>query len=176
MLIVRPRRLRSILKNSVESRYNAEDTAANTRRNSSIRRCSVVVDLEEENSRYFAHASNALCAPELDPAAHTIMPRRRTTPASYFYDSDSEDVQVEDSGRVVPETSPPAAEYTSANQLSVLRQDAEAVWTSAQSVTTVTPKDLRSLTRTVSRENGTMSQSVVRRRPSLPFQSPRTVR
>ncbi|KAK5136647.1 hypothetical protein LTR08_002661 [Meristemomyces frigidus] len=166
----RPHRPRSILKNSTpivpESTYGVEDTAANTRRNS--RRRTTMVDIEED-SRYFAQASGALRAP--DPATHKVMPRRK--PSSYF---DNSYVQVEDSERVILETSPQleARDYTAASQLGVLRQDAEVIWTSRQSLPTV-PRDLKSLTRTVSRENGTVSQSV-KRRPSLPFHSPTKMR
>lgn len=135
-----------------DSTCRPEDTAANTRRNSMVL---------AEDSRYFANATDVLRSP--DPTRHKIMPRR----SSYF---DTPHVQVAHSGGVVLETSPPEPpDYTIPHQLSVLHRSSESVYTS-QSLPTVS-KDLKTLTRTVSREHGTLSQSV-KRRPSLPFQSP----
>ena len=156
----RQHRPRSILKHSTQlvtnSTIRPEETAANTRRNSLI---------EIGESRYFTDAANALRAP--DPARHQIVPRRRS---SYF---DHREVEVLDSDRIVPETSPEPPDYTNASDLSVLRGSSEAARISS-SLPRVT-KDLKTLTRSVSREYGTVSQSV-RRKPSLPFQSPAKVR
>jgi hypothetical protein len=154
----RPRRLPSILKNSTpmfpDSTSRPEHTQANTRRNSFV---------QIEESRYFAGAADALR--DLDPARHKIIHRR----PSYF---DFGEVHVPDSDHVVPETSPDRLQYTSNAQLSILRRTSEAVWTS--STDTNMARDLKTLTRSVSREHGTLSQSV-RRRPSVPFQSPKKV-
>ena len=158
-----PHRPRSILKNSTpmvpESTTTLEQTAANTRRSS-------IVDLDE--SRYFAVASNALH--ESDPARHIIIPRR---PSHFNY----AEVEVPDSDRIIPETSPARTRYTDP-QLNVLRRTSEAVWTSSScntGHTTKNPADLKTLTRSVSREHGTLSQAV-RRRPSLSFHSPTKIR
>ena len=154
----RSRRLPSILKNSTpmvpDSTSRPEYTEANTCRNS-------FVDLEE--SRYFAGAADALR--DFDPARHKIVPRRPL----YF---DFAEVHVPDSDHIVPDTSPDRRQYTSDAQLSVLRRTSEAVWTSSTDNTTA--KDLKTLTRSVSREHGRLGQSI-RRKPSLPFQSPKKV-
>lgn len=139
-----------------DSTTRQEATDANTRRNSTV-------DLAE--SRYFTDASNMLRPP--DPASHRIVPRRRS---SYF--DRNADIEIVDSEYLVPETSPELPDYTNASDLHVLRRNTEAVWSSN---IVSAPKDLRSLTRSVSREHGTLSQSV-RRRQSMPFQSPTKVR
>ena len=91
----------------------------------------------------------------------------------YFHEP--KDIQVLDSETRVMETSPePQVDYTNFSTRNVLRQGSDAVWTSSQSIPRA-PMDLKSLTRSVSREHGTLAQSV-RRRPSLPFQSPTKVR
>lgn len=153
---VRHTRPRSILKNSTqvvpESTTREEHTQANTRRNS-------MIDLAEE-SGYFSNAARTLREPSV--TNHRIVPRR----SIYF---DSARVQVPDSESAVPETSPEPPDYTNASQLKMLQRADEAVYTS-QSLPTAS-RDLRTLTRSVSREHGTLSQAV-RRRPSLPFQSP----
>ncbi|KAK4544968.1 hypothetical protein LTR36_003873 [Oleoguttula mirabilis] len=158
------RRPRSILKKSTpvvpDSTCSTEHTVANTRRNS--KRHHSMIDAED--SRYFAQAEDTLRSP--DPAKHTIMRRR----SSYFSDPY---VQVADSERVILETSPEPPNFAEARQLTALRVSSESVYTS-QSLPTVS-RDLGALTRTVSREHGTLSQSI-RRRPSLPFQSPTKVR
>jgi hypothetical protein len=147
--------LRSILKNStphISSDANRpESTAANTRRNS-------MVDVEE--SRYFSAAKD-----QLDSAStkQTII---RTKSSSRFHAP----IEVPYSDEMVPETSPRKSDYTSKSQLHLLKRTNEALWTS--SVAPVPQTDLGSLTRSVSRDNGTLSQSV-RRRSSLRFQSPK---
>ncbi|KAK3112172.1 hypothetical protein LTR53_011830 [Teratosphaeriaceae sp. CCFEE 6253] len=150
------RRTRSILKTSTpmvpESTFRPEDTEANTRRNSTA--------VHADDSRYFTTASQMLDVP--DTSRHYNIRRR----SAYF---DEPRVLVADSERAVPETSPEPVDYTNASQLAVLRRTAGNVWTS-DGVPTVA-KDLGALTRNVSREHGTLSQSR-RRRPSLPFQSP----
>ncbi|KAK3650144.1 isopentenyl-diphosphate delta-isomerase idi1 [Elasticomyces elasticus] len=157
------RRTRSILKNSTpiisDTIYRLEDTAANTRRNSMV--------VEANDSRYFASAAEQLAVP--DPEKHQIVPRRR----SNWNGADANnDVQVEDSEQIIPETSPGPPDYTNSTQLAVLRRTSENVWVS-QSAPTI-PKDLKALTRAVSREHGTVSQSR-RRKISLPFHSPTKV-
>ncbi|KAK3681485.1 hypothetical protein LTR37_020899, partial [Vermiconidia calcicola] len=157
----RQHRPRSILKNSTplvpDSTTRPEETAANTRRNS-------VVDIGE--SRYFSDAVNQLSAP--DPARHTIVPRRRSS----YFEHGFEEVEVPDTDRAIPETSPQPNDYVNFPDLNVLRRSSEAVWTSSLPRAS---KNLQALTRSVSREHGTLSQSV-RRRPSTTFQSPTKVR
>ena len=152
----RPSRLRSILKNStpaaLDDTTTAEQTATNTRRNSMI---------DPEESRYFTNAAEQLAS-----TSTAMVVRRRS---SYFNEPV---VEVEDSDQVVPETSPGPSDFTNANQLKVLRHSSEAMWSSSLPTA---PKDLKLLTRTVSREYGTLSQSALRRRPSLPFNSPTKV-
>lgn len=153
-----PKRPRSILKNATQTLPEAmtqpEQTAANTRSNSTV---------ELPESRYFTDAANMLR--NVDPTMHTIVPRRRP---SYF-----DEVETFDNGAAVLEmTAEPDTEmlnYAAASDLAVLRRSSEAEWT-PQSLPTA-PRDLGSLTRSVSRDFGTLSQSV-RRRPSLPFHSP----
>ncbi|KAK0354717.1 hypothetical protein LTR91_016550 [Friedmanniomyces endolithicus] len=159
----RTRRTRSILKNSTplvaESAFHPKNTAVNTRRNSQV----AVAD-----SRYFAAAAQQLHTS--NPARHIIVPRRQSR---YF---DETCVQVPDSERAVPETSPEPHDYANGSQLAVLRRTSEAVWTSVESLPRTRPRDLGALTRSVSREHGTMSQSMrARRRPSLPYRSPTKV-
>ncbi|KAK0301083.1 hypothetical protein LTR54_000650 [Friedmanniomyces endolithicus] len=159
------RRTRSILKNSTplvaESAFHPKNTAANTRRNSQV----AVAPASE--SRYFTAAAQQLDIP--DPDRHMIVPRRRSR---YF---DEACVQVPDSERAIPETSPSPPDYTDASQMAVLRRTSEAVWTSVESLPTTGPRGGGGLTRTVSREHGTMSRSGGSRGPSLPFRSPTKV-
>jgi len=146
---------RSILKNStphISSDTNRpESTAANTRRNS-------MVDVEE--SRYFSAAKDQLDSTSTKP----IIIRKKSS--SRFY----EPIEVPYSDEMVLETSPKKPDYTNRNQLHLLKRTNEALWTS--SAVPVPQTDLASLTRSVSRENGTLSQSV-RRRSSLRFRSPK---
>jgi hypothetical protein len=148
---------RSILKNStphISSDTNrSESTAANTRRNS-------MVDVEE--SRYFSAAKDQL---ESTTANHTIIRKKSN---SRFCDP----IEVPYSDEMVLETSPRKSDYTSKSQLHLLKRTNEALWTSSAAV--VPQTDLGSLTRSVSKENGTLSQSV-RRRSSLRFMSPKKV-
>ena len=145
---------RSILKNStphISSDTNRpESTAANTRRNS-------MVDVEE--SRYFSAAKEQLDSTTTKP---TII---RKKSSSRFFPP----IEVPYSDEMVLETSPKKSDYTNKSQLHLLKRTNEALWTS--SAAPVPQTDLASLTRSVSRDNGTLSQSV-RRRSSLRFQSP----
>lgn len=153
----RPTRIKSILKNStpmvLDRTSRPKHTESNTRRNS-------IVEVEE--SRYFTNATHRPL--ETDRTRHIIVPRRRS---SYH---DHVEVEVPHTDLVVPQTSPQQIQYRNYHQLNVLRRTSEATWTS-----TMDPappkKDMKALTRTVSREHGTLSQSV-RRRSSFPFQSP----
>lgn len=149
--IIQPR---SILKNSapyISSDSNRpESTAANTRRNSTV-------DVGE--SRYFTAAKDQLDSTPTKP----VIIRKKS--GSRFYAP----VEVPYSDDMVPETAPEQPDYTNTSQLHTLRRNTEALWIS--SAAPAPQKDLRSLTRSVSRDNGTLSQSV-RRRSSLHFQSP----
>ena len=142
---------KSILKNSTphisSDAHRSESTAANTRRNS-------MVDVEE--SRYFSAARDQL---DSSPAKHNIIRKKSN---SRFYDP----IEVPYSDEMVLETSPKKPEYTNGSQLQLLRRTNEALWTSSAAM--VPQTDLASLTRTVSRENGMLSQPV-RRRSSLRF-------
>lgn len=149
---------RSILKNStpcIRSDSNRpESTAANTRRNSFI-------DLEE--SGYFSAAKDQL---DSEPYRQPII--RKKSSSRFF-----EPVQVPYSDEMVLETSPRKPKYGDGSSMHLLRRTDEAVWTS--SAARVPQTDLRSLTRSVSRDNGTLSQSV-RRRSSIKFQTPHITR
>ncbi|KAK0253211.1 isopentenyl-diphosphate delta-isomerase idi1 [Friedmanniomyces endolithicus] len=153
-------RPRSILKNSTplaaENAFHSKNTAMNTRRNSQV---------AVAESRYFVAAAQQLHIP--DPARHIIVPRRRSR---YFNEAH---IQVPDSERAVPETSPEPPDHTNGSQLAVLRRTSEVFWTSFERLPMTEPKSSGGLTRTVSREHGTMSHSRrSARRPSSPFQSP----
>lgn len=148
---------RSILKNNtphISSDSNRpESTAANTRRNS-------MVDVEE--SRYFSAAKDQL------DSTPTKQPIIRKKSSSRFYNQ----IEVPYSDEMVLETSPKKPDYTNASQMHLLKRTNEALWTSSAAL--VPQTDLRSLTRSVSKENGTLSQAV-RRRSSRRFQSPKKV-
>ncbi|RMY77511.1 hypothetical protein D0863_01285 [Hortaea werneckii] len=138
-------RLRSILKSNTplmpDVTYRPDDLEGNTRRNS---RHAVNV----EDSRYFSQASEILRNP--DTSNHKILPRRIRS--NHFSREDEDQVEAYPGG-----------------QLHRSRQDMEFVRDPQDS-----PKperDLKSLTRQVSRANGTMSQSV-RRRSTLGLESP----
>ncbi|KAK3669548.1 hypothetical protein LTR78_010548 [Recurvomyces mirabilis] len=156
--IRKPLRRRSILKNSVhvapKTTYSREHTEANTRRNS-------IVVLED--SHYFAGAMQGLAAP--DPARHRIVPRR----ASRY------DMVRENEGEAAdPGTSLQPLNYVDVGSaLSALRSTKDSFYTSQR--LPELRRDLKALTRNVSREHGTLSQSI-RRRSSLTFQPPMTVR
>jgi hypothetical protein len=146
---------RSILKNGtphISSDSNRlESTAANTRRNS-------MVDVEE--SRYFSAAKDQLDSMSMK---HTII--RKKSSSRFF-----EPIEVLYSDEMVLETSPRKLDYANKSQLHLLKRNNEALWTS--SAAPVPQTNLASLTRSVSSNNGTLSQSV-RRRSSLRFQSPK---
>ncbi|KAI7164677.1 hypothetical protein KC343_g14578 [Hortaea werneckii] len=138
-------RLRSILKSNTplmpEVTYRPDDLEGNTRRNS---RHAVNV----EDSRYFSQASQILRDP--DESNHKILPRRSRS--TYF-------------GREDEKRAPGHHD----EQLHGSRHDEEVLRDPSSSPRP--ERDLKTLTRRVSRANGTMSQSV-RRRPSLGFESP----
>jgi hypothetical protein len=148
---------RSILKNStphISSGCNRPDsTAVNTRRNS-------FVDLED--SRYFSAAKYSL------DSAPTEQPIIRMKSSSRFWNP----TEVPYNGDVVHEASSRKPDYTNASKLHLLRHTNDALWTSSAAL--VSQRDLKSLTRSVSKDNGTLSQPV-RRRSSLRFQSPRRI-
>lgn len=139
-------RTRSILKNStlhVSSESNRpESTAANTQRNSTI---------EVEQSRYFNAAKDRLDTSLRQP----VVIRRKSGSRCYPL------IQVPFSDDMVPETSPKQVDYTDTRQLHTLKRTREAP---------VPETDLKSLTRSMSRINGTLSQSVTRR-SGMPFQN-----
>lgn len=155
---IHPHRPRSTFKNNTpaicDSTIMPEFTPANTRRNSRV---------DGEGARYFAHAAEQL---DLSGTrSHRIVPRRRS---SYFNEPY---VQV---GKFVgPESPPDSTHYIYSSQLNPLRQSMDAVWVPKKMP--AEPRDLKTLTRSVSRKHGTMSQAV-RRRPSLLFRSPTKVR
>ncbi|KAK4494561.1 hypothetical protein PRZ48_013917 [Zasmidium cellare] len=161
-----PPRPRSILRNHTPRHYavdahKPEHTAANTRRNSMI-----MLDDEAESS-YFATATDML---QHRPQQPRVLKHRSSQLRRSIY----EGVQVLDSDTRILETSPEPPDYSNSTNLDVLKRSSDAVWTSSQSLPRA-PRDLKSLTRTVSREHGTVSQSI-RRKSSLPFQSPTKVR
>lgn len=145
-----------------ESTYRPGDLDGNTRRNSR----KVVTEIVED-SRYFSQAESILHTS--DPAKHMVMPRR----SSSRYFADVPHVEVEDSEQVIAETSPEPPDFTNMGQLQILRRSSELGDMSR--TPSKPPQDLRSLTRSVSRENGTLSQSK-KRRASLPFHSPAKMR
>ena len=160
-------RPRSILKNRtpVFSTNNTTDsrpeaTAANTRRNSTV-------EIDNE-SHYFTRAAHTLHA-HPDPSKHRIVPRRHS---SYF--SNYPRIEVAGSERNVPETSPAQVpRYAPTSQVHGLSLGGKGIPTFPANLPVA---DLKALTRSISREYGTLSQSVVKRRPSLPFQLPTKIR
>ncbi|CAK3874634.1 Hypothetical predicted protein [Lecanosticta acicola] len=164
-------RPRSILRNpkpryshSSEANTRPEDTFANTRRNS-------MVNLED--SRYSTTAADRLQA--ADGTTKPIIIKQRTSDRHYARSQYfPKEVQVPDSDSAVPETSQARLHYGDEPQLDILKRSSEATWTSSESSLRI-PRDLKTLTRTVSREHGTLSQAV-RRRPSIPFRSPTKAR
>ncbi|KAI7162959.1 hypothetical protein KC349_g1562 [Hortaea werneckii] len=138
-------RLRSILKSNTplmpDVTYRPDDLEGNTRRNS---RHAVNV----EDSRYFSQASESLRDPDM--SNHKILPRR--TRSNFFSREDEEKDEGYHDG-----------------QLHESRQDVEFVRDPQSSPRP--ERDLKTLTRQVSRANGTMSQSV-RRRSTFGFESP----
>ncbi|USW57290.1 hypothetical protein Slin15195_G106090 [Septoria linicola] len=129
------------------------------------------VELADE-SHYFSHATGKLR--DQSQSKPRIIKQRSSEArrASYYSQQgvpipDSDDAVLETS-TAVRETSPEHLDYTSFSKLNVLKRNAETTWSSSLPKT---PRDLKTLTRTVSREHGTLSQST-RRKPSLPFQSP----
>lgn len=142
------------------------------------RRRKTAVTLEDDNASYFGVASNQLQQAQKEskpPNRHTS--HRPDLAASHFFAQRRREAELHvlDSSRVVPETSSPRKKDFMTDigmSLNVVRRDEETTWTSSQSLPSVQPpKSLKSLTRSVSKEFGTMSQAG-RRRPSLPFQSP----
>ncbi|KAI7284789.1 hypothetical protein KC345_g2049 [Hortaea werneckii] len=138
-------RLRSILKSNTplapEVTYRPDDLEGNTRRNSRH-------TADVEDSRYFSQASEILRDP--DGSNHKILPRRKRS--TYFDRENEKQVEGHHDG-----------------QLHGSRQDAEPLRDLQSSPRP--ERDLKTLTRQVSRANGTMSQSV-RRRPTFNFESP----
>lgn len=147
---------RSILKNSEPSVSSNPSrprvTASNTRRNSTI--------AFNEQSHYYTSAISQL---DSSPPPQRIIRLKSNQPH----------VQIPYSRYTVPETSPEPTDYTNATQFHVLRCNQEAASMSHRMP--APPRDLRSLTRTVSREHGTLSQDV-RRRRSMPFHNPTKLR
>jgi hypothetical protein len=148
-------RTRSILKNSNSTPHVSSDhtrpesTAANTRRNSTI---------EVDQSRYFSSAKD-----QLDTSLEAPVVIRKKSGYSGYYAP----IEVPYSDDIVPDTSTgKVVNYTDARQLHTLKRTHEAMWTS--SAVPVPETDLKSLTRSVSRNNGTLSQSV-RRGSSMRF-------
>lgn len=155
---------RSILKNNIpqtsSENNDPERTAANTRRNS-------IVILEE--SRYFSQAEDQLASSFL---SRDKILRKKSNSRTYA------PIQVPFNDEFVPETSPRKEGVGDDDRVAaaaaparLIRRTSEAAWFSSTNQESLPARDLRDLTRSVSRENGTPSQSV-RRRRSMPFRSP----
>lgn len=152
---------------------NRQDVSYET----TTRRRRTAVMVEDNNASYFGTAADQLQHPQQQAM---LQPRRSNRPdaaASHFFAQRRREAELHvlDSSRAVPETSPERkTDYMTdlGMSLNVVRSNQGTMWTSSQSLPTAKPsKDLKSLTRSVSREYGTLSQSR-RRRPTLPFQSP----
>lgn len=169
---------RSILRNKFdtsESDHRPELTASNTRRNRT--RANSEIDLEE-NPRYFASAAKVLGETSTKP--RIIKHRSSDRHNSYHFANSAKQVQVPDSeahiaesSTAVRETSLDPLDFTQRSQLSTLRRRPGVQWTS--SIPNVS-RDLRTLTRRVSRDHGTLSQSLKRRASQVLFHSPTKVR
>ena len=152
------RRPRSILKSttqsSLQSSIRHEDTDANTRRNSAA---------NFRRSRYFEDTVESLA--RIDPTRMVVLPRGHASAPEHAA------VQVPFTDHMVKETSPerpPGGETHSF--VDGVRKKPSGTSPAKPALSTGT-KDLKSLTRSVSRQFGTLSQSSGKR-PSLRFQSP----
>jgi hypothetical protein len=167
------RQPRSILRNPTPTTRDGNTgqkfTHINTRRNS------IVIT---EDSRYFNAASGMLIRhPEQarSNSRRIVTQQANDTAASAYFARQRREVHVLDSESAVPETSPERKPRDYMTDLAMrLSQGHTEIGMTMREALPATPKDLKSLTRTVSREHGTLSQAV-RRRPSLPFQSPTKV-
>ncbi|SMR58551.1 unnamed protein product [Zymoseptoria tritici ST99CH_1E4] len=167
------RRPRSILRNHTPSTGDGttgrEFTSANTRRNSIV---------TTEDSHYFGTATGMLNHRSVQPRTNSrrvVTQLAHDTAALDYFARKRREVHVVDSESVIPETSPerrPRDYITNLGSQMLLRAQ-ENPMSSSEALPEV-PKNLKTLTRTVSRDNGTLSQAV-RRRSSLPFQSPTKV-
>lgn len=142
------------------------------------RRHNMAITLENVNASYFGMASNQLHHSRQEAESQQRRTNNRPdVAASHFFAQRRREaeIHVPGSSRAVPETSPDRkADYMTelGQSLNVVLRNEETMWTSSQSLPIAKPeKSLKSLTRSVSREYGTLSQAG-RRRPSLPFQSP----
>ncbi|KJX96198.1 hypothetical protein TI39_contig742g00012 [Zymoseptoria brevis] len=168
------RRPRSILRNHTpntgDGTTGREFTSANTRRNSIV---------TTEDSDYFSTATGMLNHRSIQPrttSRRVVTQLAHDTAALDYFARKRREVHVVDSESVIPETSPERRpmDYITNLGTQMLRRAQENPMSSSEALPGV-PKNLKTLTRTVSRDNGTLSQAV-RRRPSLPFQSPIKVR
>jgi hypothetical protein len=167
------RRPRSILRNHTpniaEGTTSKEYTFVNTRRNSII---------TTEDSHYFNAATSMLRRGQ-DQARQSggriVTQNANDTAASAYFARQRREIHVLDSETVIPETSPEIRlrDYTAGQGLRMLQISLENR-SSLSAALPAVPRDLKTLTRNVSREHGTLSQAA-KRRPSLPFQSPTKV-
>lgn len=121
------------------------------------------VVLEDHNGSYFHAASHQLHSQRQAAAPQIMRTNYSDAAASHFFNQRrrESEFQILDSSRAVPETSPQRKKDYMTNlgmSLNVVHRDGDTTWTSSQSLPTVKPlKDLKSLTRSVSREYGTLS-------------------
>ncbi|GIZ41140.1 hypothetical protein CKM354_000445500 [Cercospora kikuchii] len=188
-----------------ECNSRPENTAANTRRNSArlteqshyfnvhsndddgndqhseegrepaSRRRNTEINLDE--SRYFSQAAGRL------QQASSKKPRiikQRSSEARRASWLSQQEVLIPDSDTAVLESSmdaqdasPGLPDYTNFSKQNVLMRNGDTTWTSSNVPRMY--KDLKTLTRAVSQEHGTLSQSV-RRKSSLSFRSPTKVK
>ncbi|CAK1358680.1 unnamed protein product [Cercospora beticola] len=188
-----------------ESNTHPENTAANTRRNSiriadeshyfnvhsnddaedeqhseeeqepTPRRRNTEINLDE--SRYFSEVAGRL---QQDASKKPRIIKQRSSEARRASWLSQQEVLIPDSDTAVLESStdvqdasPGPPDYTNFSKQNVLMRNGDTTWTSSNVPRMY--KDLKTLTRSVSQEHGTLSQSV-RRKSSLSFRSPTKVK
>lgn len=128
---------------------------------------------ELDQGRYFSTAARML----RDQALHRprVIKQRSSEArrASYLRQREGfvpgSDAVVLETSTAVRETSPDPPDHTDFRKMDIPKRTSSTMCTS--NLPRIS-RDLKTLTRTVSKEHGTLSQSARRRRPSLPFQSP----
>ncbi|KAM3424041.1 hypothetical protein BST61_g11408 [Cercospora zeina] len=157
------------LTESEESKHDSEQP-----REPMQRRRNTEINLDE--SRYFKQAANRLQQHSTD---RPRIIKQRSSEARRASWLSQQEVLIADSDAAVLESTdvheafPEPPDYTNFSKRNVVVRNADNIWTSSNVPRMY--RDLKTLTRTVSREHGTLSQSV-RRKSSLMFRSPTKIK
>lgn len=143
-----------------EKQRQSQASACRKEARSPNHRQRTMIDLDS-NDGYFSTASNMLRDPT---SGRPRILKHRSSQLRRSYLARQDEIQVPDSNDYVPET-----------DLFVPETSLGLGTSSLGLPKAPKPKDLRGLTKAVSRDAGTLSQSV-RRRPTLPFNSPTKLR